>query len=161
MIRIAITPAAYAAIAQARGDFRAALFALPSRLLMLLPWYDCEEEHRKLEAQMWEGHERPEGVRPIGPSRSSYLLVFGGLVLLLALPIAGAILDVCFGLKHLAGAGVRLGVVAALGMSLWAAVRERKRLPKGLVGQTDEGIYVYDLNALELARDRHANEAAE
>jgi hypothetical protein len=128
---------------------------------MLLPWYNCEEEHRKLEAQMWEGHERPEGVRPIGPSWSSYLLVFGGLVLLLALPIAGAILDVCFGLKHFAGGGVRLGMIAALGMSLWAAVRERKRLPKGLVGQTDDGIYVYDLNALKLARDRHANEAAE
>jgi hypothetical protein len=101
-----------------------------------------------------------ERVRPIGPPWSNAVLALSEVVSLFALPIAGAMLDEHFGLgphhnadifhdAPLAGAGVALGLIAALGLPLWAAVRERKRirgLPKGLIGQTGEGIYVYDLN---------------
>jgi drug/metabolite transporter (DMT)-like permease len=152
----------------------ASIWCLGIGFALTVPW--VYSEHRR-ERKEREARKRAEAtrVRPIGPSWGNTLLGVGGLALLFALPIAGGMLDDRLGLRPnpnadmfhdapLVSAGIVLGVIAALGMPIWAAVRERKRIrgqPKGLVGQTGEGVYVYDLNALKAARDGRANEAAD
>jgi hypothetical protein len=96
-------------------------------------------------------------VGPIKTPSSSTALVLGGLFLLVALPVAGAMLGDYFGLAKGYGftTGLALGFAACAGAVASAAIRERdhrRSVPAGVIGQTGEGVYVYDLDALKRAQ---------
>lgn len=96
-------------------------------------------------------------IRPI--KTSSWVdaaMVVSGALLAFAAMITGGLLDERFhpwpSLNLFAFAGFILGAFALIGAILWAGARERKRkqaIPPGLLGQSPDGVYVYDAGALK------------
>jgi len=96
-------------------------------------------------------------IRPV--KTSSWIdaaMVVSGALLAFAAMITGEVLDERFHpwptLNLFAFAGFILGAVALIGAIIWAGERERKRkqtIPRGLIGRSSDGLYVYDADVLK------------
>jgi Mg2+/citrate symporter len=124
--------------------------------VLMTPWAiaTARKEHADKKAQKRWRAEHPEQFWMAEAKRNGVLKTnwVNVLMLLSVVPVSVIGLSIAARFVDNAGGAGLCGLIPALGLLVWLGARERKRsrtIPKGVIGRTNDGVYVYDLDLLK------------